>query len=292
MKTLPNLKDKPYGGAWSVHDKETVSFVGNHTVSYPNVDVKKFLEDYAQWATAGHGLKNISDYHDLSYCNGTTEAFDKFYHKYQSRRLRLWRGEYFYHQIQAREIYGRNFAWIDDEPIGVMDVVVVSAPFSDTGNLPNNYDDVMLQCETMGVPVLIDMAYLNLTESFIIDLSYKCIQTVTTSLSKVFPVETHRIGIRMNRHSVDDTLSAYCNQATPYVNTTSVYLGHQLIQQYDNVWLYYKYRQQQDELCAQLNVVASDCVIFGIDDRDAYTEYNRGSHTNRLCFSRLWDQRI
>ena len=33
MKTLPNLKDKPYGGAWSVHDTETVNFVENHTVS-------------------------------------------------------------------------------------------------------------------------------------------------------------------------------------------------------------------------------------------------------------------
>ena len=45
MKTLPNLKDKPYGGAWSVHDAETVNFVEDHTVSYPTVDVKKFLED-------------------------------------------------------------------------------------------------------------------------------------------------------------------------------------------------------------------------------------------------------
>jgi len=292
MKTLPNLKDKPFGGAWSVHDPETVEFVKNNTISYPDVNLKLFLDDYAQWATTGHNLRGIDDYNDLSYCNGTTEAFDKFYHKHRDRRLRLWRGEYFYHQIQAREIYSNNFSWIDDEPVGPMDVVVVSAPFSDTGNVPYKYDSVLAQCENLGVPVLIDMAYLNLTKNFTIDLSYKCIQTVTTSMSKVFPVETHRIGIRMNRHSVDDTLSAYTNNSVPYVNSTSVHLGHQLIKQYNNLWLYYRYKFAQDKMCAQTDVVASDCVIFGIDVQDKWSEYNRGALTNRLCFSRLWDKRI
>ena len=291
MHTLPELKDKEFGGAWSVHDPETVQAVKRYTVPYQNVDVQKFLQDYAAWTIGGHDINGIKEYNYYSYSNGTTEAFDKFYQFHAGRRLRLWHGEYFYHQIQAREMFGKNFAWIDDGPIGVMDVVVVSAPFSDTGNTPENFDDVMLQCESLGVPVLIDMAYLNLTKNFNIDLSYKCIQTVTTSLSKVFPVETHRIGIRMNRSNIDDTLSAYSNNSFPYVNTTSVYVGQEMIKNYSNDWLYNKYIDLQKNYCKKLNVVPSDCVIFGIDYDNKFDQYNRGSNTNRLCFSKVWDQR-
>ena len=291
MHTLPELKDKEFGGAWSVHDTETVTAVKRYTVPFQNVDVQKFLQDYAEWAMYDHDINGIKEYMHYSYSNGTTEAFDKFYQLHAGRRLRLWHGEYFYHQIQAREMFGKNFAWIDDGPIEVMDVVVVSAPFSDTGNIPENFDNVMQQCETLGVPVLIDMAYLNLTKNFNIDLSYKCIQTVTTSLSKVFPVETHRIGIRMNRHNIDDTLSAYSNNSFPYVNTTGVYVGQEMIKNYSNDWLYNKYINLQKDYCDKLDVVPSNCVIFGIDKNNKFGQYNRGSNTNRLCFSKVWDQR-
>lgn len=291
MHTLPELKDKEFGGAWSVHDTETVQAVKRYTVPYQNVDVQKFLQDYAEWAIDGHDINGIKEYSHYSYSNGTTETFDKFYQFNAGRRLRLWHGEYFYHQIQAREMFNKNFAWIDDDDIKLMDVVVVSAPFSDTGNTPENFDNVMLQCESLGVPVLVDMAYLNLTKNFNIDLSYKCIHTVTTSLSKVFPVETHRIGIRMNRHNIDDTLSAYSNNSFPYVNTTGVYVGQEMIKNYSNDWLYNKYKNLQQEYCKKLNVVPSNCVIFGIDVDNKFDQYNRGSNTNRLCFSKVWDQR-
>ena len=38
----------------------------------------------------------------------------------------------------------------------------MSVPFSDTGNVPEHYDDIMTQCEKNNVPVLLDMAYISL----------------------------------------------------------------------------------------------------------------------------------
>ncbi len=111
----------------------------------------------------GHNIHGIERFTHLAYANGTTEVFDKFYQRHNNKRLRLWRGEYFYHQIQARELF-KDWAWIEDGDILENDVVAVSMPFSDTGGIPHGYQCVMEQCEQLNVPVMIDMAYVNLSK--------------------------------------------------------------------------------------------------------------------------------
>ena len=290
--TLPNLKDKPYGGAWSIHDQETVDFVKHNTKPLATPDVNKFLNNYYQWMQQGHKINGIEKYKHLAFSNGTTETFDKFYMQNTKRRLRLWKGEYFYHQIVARENFYNNFAWIDDGPILDMDVVVVSLPFANTGGVPEYFDQIMRLCCYRNVNVLIDMAYINISKPIEVNLDYDCIKVITTSLSKVFPVETYRIGLRMMKDYLDDSLQAYVDQATPYVNLNSIHLGQQLIDQYENDYIVKRYTPLQLEYCNQLGVTPSDCVIFGIDSNNKYPEYQRGTDTGRMCFSKLWDKRI
>ena len=292
MKTLPNLKNKPYGGVWSIHDPELKSWIRNELECYPQPNVPEFLADYTQWIQESNTIIGLADYKSVAYSNGTTEAFDKFYMIHGGGRLRLWRGEYMYHLIQARETF-REVVWIDDDPVFLPgDVVAVSMPFSDTGNIPDNYDSVMQQCSEQNIPALVDMAYLSLTNNMTYNISYPCIKTVTTSLSKIFPVEHFRIGIRFNRDLTDDTLDAYTNQPYPYLNLTGVHLGHKLINHYQESWLYKRWQTEQTKWCNKLNVTPSNCVILGIDTEDNYPEYNRGGATNRLCFSKHWDKRI
>ena len=290
--TMPNLKDKPYGGAWSIHEQETVDFVKNNTQPLAKPDVKHFLNNYYQWMQQGHKINGIEKYKHLAFSNGTTETFDKFYMQNTKRRLRLWKGEYFYHQIVARENFYDNFAWIEDGPILDMDVVVVSLPFANTGGVPEYFDQIMRLCCYRNVNVLIDMAYINISKPIEVNLDYDCIKVITTSLSKVFPVETYRIGLRMMKDYLDDSLQAYVDQATPYVNLNSIHLGQQLIDQFENDYIVKKYQPAQLEYCNQLRLTPSDCVIFGIDRNNTYPEYKRGTETGRMCFSKLWDKRI
>ena len=98
------------------------------------------------------------------------------------------------------------------------------------------------ECTKQNIPVLVDMAYLSLTTNRTYNVSYPCIKTVTTSLSKVFPVEHFRIGIRFNRDLTDDTLDAYTNQQNPYVNLFGVDIGHKLINHYPESWLYERWQ--------------------------------------------------
>jgi histidinol-phosphate/aromatic aminotransferase/cobyric acid decarboxylase-like protein len=290
--TLPNLKDKPYGGAWSIHDTETLQYVNKSVRALAKPDVKRFLNDYAHWFKLGHTIEGIDKFVHLAPANGTTEVFDKFYMQNTHRRLRLWKGEYFYHQIVARENFYNRFAWIEDEPIAEMDVVVVSLPFANTGKIPENFDQIMQLCDSKNVNVLIDMAYVNISQPIKVDLSYNCIKVIATSLSKVFPVETYRIGMRLMKDYLDDSLQAYVDQATPYVNMNSIHLGQQLIEEYSNRYIVNKYAQLQKHYCDQLGVTPSPCVIFGIDENNQYPEYARGGKTNRLCFSKIWDGRV
>lgn len=287
--TLPNLKDKPFGGVWSIRGTEQLDFVNN--TALPEVKVTEFLDDYYNWCIQPHTIHGIEKYKYLNYANGTTEVFDKFYQRHMHRRLRLWKGEYFYHQIQAKLYFKDNFAWIDESPIMENDLVVVSMPFSDTGLIPHNYNTIMEECCVRNVPVMIDMAYLNLTGSMTYNIDYECITTLATSLSKFFPVETDRIGMRMERYLIDDTLNAYTTNFIPYVNTRSISLGHAIIKNFDPLYIYNKYKVQQQLICKELNVIESNCVFFGIDNQNLFEEYNRGGKTNRLCFSKLWDGR-
>tara|TARA_S200000501_G_scaffold262475_1_gene246373 strand:+ start:452 stop:1330 length:879 start_codon:yes stop_codon:yes gene_type:complete len=284
---LPPLRNKPYGGAWSIHDPESVVHLKN--INHEIGDSKKFLQDYKEWICSGKNFQGIQNFGNIDFSAGTTETFGQFYHQHINKRLRLLKGEFFYHWLMGRN-YFKSCVDIGDDKLKSGDVVVMSCPFSGTGNIPVDFYSILEQCEQLEIPVMLDLAYISISKIEELDLSFKCIHTITTSLSKVFPVEHHRIGIRMRRQFFDDTLFAY-NQ-NDYVNLFSVNIGHQMIKKFSNNWLYEKYKDLQKDSCASLQLTPSDCVIFGLDTAGKYSEYNRGIDTNRLCFSRIWDKRI
>ena len=100
----------------------------------------------------------------------------------------------------------------------------------------------------------------------------------------MFPVAYSRIGMRMQRENLDDTLDAY--EQNSYLNTHSVNIGHALIKKYEADYSYHKYRERQLSFCNMLDLTPSDSFIFGIDYKDKSQEYNRGGPSNRFCFSK------
>lgn len=286
-RVLPPLRNKPYGGAWSIHDPVSLDYL--KSIAPEKGNRKEFLHDYKDWIGQDKKFIGLDEYKHIDFCAGTTEAFGQFYYQHLDKRLRLLKGEYFYHWLMARN-YFKKSAELSNEPLVEGDVVVMSCPFSGTGNIPAGFYNILEQCEKLAIPVMLDLAYINISNIVDLNLNYKCIETITTSLSKVFPVENYRIGIRFRRELYDDSLFAY--NENDYVNLYSVHLGHKLIKKFANDWLYNKYKKDQIDTCEQLNVKLSSCVIFGLAEKGQYDEYNRGGNVNRLCFSRAWDGRI
>jgi len=298
---LPDLKDKPFGGAYSVHDLETCQtrddavkeYISNQSHLDHEEIKSKFVQTYKQWMFAVHpNIKGWEDYNELCFTQGTTESFAQFYLRFrENKRLRLAKGEYFYNQMMKGLWYKEKFAWLDEDEIKPNDVVLISVPFSNTGAVPDYLETLLTECDKNDVPVMLDLAYVSLSVNQEVDLTHKCIEYVVSSLSKVFPVELYRIGIRMQRKKFEDQLYVINEKNYNYINVLSAYVGTKLMETYPADYIYNKYRQKQLDMCGQLNVEASPCVYFGIDTKEQFQDYNRGTPTNRLCFSRVWDGR-
>jgi len=214
---------------------------------------------------------------------GTTEVFDKFYMSNHSRRFRCFPGEYMYHQLSWRRHWPDQWCVIQDLDIEPNDAVVISLPFSDTGGRHPQHDDVLAICDSLGVPVLLDLAYFGICHGMRFDLDHACIQAVAVSLSKTFPVAHARIGMRLTRSDQDDPASAY--HKNRYVNLISCGLGLTLMEHYGPDWIWDRYHARQIEFCRQLDVTPSNTVIFGVGDQ-RWQSLNRGGDTNRLCLNR------
>lgn len=304
---LPDNKNRIFGGAYSVHDTELMEARDSLIREFTAIDVDvteiaervkaDFLSLYREWMFRTFRFQHTDLYQHACFTQGTTESFAQFYIRYrEDRRLRISRGEYFYHQMMKSLWYSDRFAWLDDDQLRPGDVVLISVPFADTGDIPHGLEQLLCECDRLEIPVMLDFAYLNLTVGSAfpheIDLSHPCIMYVVSSLSKVFPVENLRIGIRLQKDFFEDQLYVINEKNYNYINLLSAYVGHGMMARFSPDYVFDKYRDQQLALCDQLGLEPSPCFNFGIDHQGRYPEYSRGGPTNRLCFSRIWDDRV
>ena len=128
---LPDNKDKIFGGAYSVHDWETCKFRDFTIQEYvykpldPDLIKEEFISTYREWMASTHNLVGIEKFSAACFTQGTTESFAQFYIRYKThKRLRLKKGEYFYHQMMQRMWYNQpdghylgSFCWLDEDEI-------------------------------------------------------------------------------------------------------------------------------------------------------------------------------
>lgn len=280
--TAPNDKRTlPFGGSFAIFDDEVLA-------SLPNllqVDSASFCKKYLDWikTTKLNTLIGLENFPFAAYSNGTTEAFDKFYMKNNKRRFRCFKGEYVYHQISWRNNWP-NWKFIEDEPLDEHDAVVISLPFSDTGNTHLQMHQVLTICTELKIPVLIDCAYFGVCSDIEFNFNYNCITDITFSLSKTFPLAYARVGMRLTRTDDDDPLLML--HKIEYTNRIGAALGLKTMEIYSPDYIVNKYKQKQIDLCNTLGVDPSNTVLFGIDYKNKYPEYNRGGQSNRLGLHR------
>lgn len=278
--TAPNDKRSlPFGGSFAIMDPQTLS-------SLPDllqVDSHSFCKKYIEWIKSGtlNTITGLDNFPYAVYSNGTTEAFDKFYMKNNKRRFRCFKGEYVYHQIAWRKW---DWKFLEDDVLDANDAVVISLPFSDTGNEHIQMQTVLQTCTDLQIPVLIDCVYFGVCSNINFDFTHKCITDITFSLSKTFPLAYARVGMRLTKEDDDDTLLML--HKIEYTNRIGASLGIKLLELYTPDFIVNKYKQKQIDLCNTLGVDPSNTVLFGIDYKNKYPEYNRGGQSNRLGLHR------
>ena len=289
--SLLKLKSLPYGSIQCItdadRDLEVIDIINqvssNKCLSSSEVQ-DQYLETYRNWieSTTLNRVSGLEKFPVAAFSNGTTESFDKFYLKHKTRRLRCFKGEYMYH-LAAANAYFEKFAYIDDERLDENDVVIFSLPFADTGNEPAKIDEILAICDSLKIPVLIDCCYFGNCADIDFNFDHECIESVVFSLSKTFPVQHLRIGIRFTRIDDDDPLLVY--NKNKYINRLAAAVGTEFMNRYTPDHNFQTYRSVQEKFCKELNVKASKSVFFATAV-DSFHEYNRGTDTNRLCFSK------
>lgn len=295
-EAVPSKKHMPFGGARAIDNPVIEEYINFAMMSNmmehiraPYV-VDHFLHRYHAWLqSSGYNtFRGLDTFKHLSYSNGTTETFDKWYIRHHGRRLRMFRGEYMYHYATYRNL-NMPYAWLEDAPLDVNDHVIISMPFADSGNLHHETQSVLDSAAVMGVPVLIDAAWLGITHGLDFDFSHPAIDTVAVSLSKTFPVAHARIGMRLCRKDVDDGMDIY--RKTRYENRWGAALGNMLLASYGIDYNVVCYAHWQKFKCDEMNLIPSNTVLFGLGGPE-WKDYNRGGFYNRLFLGGLYEQQI
>lgn len=254
--------------------------------------IPRFLSQYKAWImdTTLNEIIGLERFNRLDFTQGTSETFDKFYIRNQGKRFRFFKGEYLYHRIS---LANSNYKIIEDlNDLSENDAVIVSLPFADTGNTHQLFNLEFLDlCHNKNIPVLLDCAYFGICSDITFDFSHPAIQEVCFSLSKTFPVQLLRIGMRFSNYKDVDGISAYT--ATQYQNRISAFVGSKILENITADYTYDTYRLSQLEFCKKFNLIPSNTVIFGLDQFNNHPQYNRGSdNNNRICFSKYFNSDI
>jgi hypothetical protein len=241
-----------------------------------------YTETFSNWMINGSSkLKGFDQFSHTSFCHGSVQAFDHFYLKHHNRRMRFFQGEFVYHQVCIKN--AMPWCYINDDPIDKNDAVIVSFPFSDLGDVHPEMTSLMKICVELNIPVLVDLSYLCISKDLNIDLSYSCIETVTSSISKAFHgAQFLRAGIRWQRHDLDDGIDFF--NKNYQVPTHSLACAVDFMKNYSLDWNWNVYGDIYNTVINDLNLSPTKCILFGIGGGE-YQEFNRGNTWNRVCIS-------
>lgn len=278
-------------GARPATDKTVIDFI-NKSVSakylYDEELLPKFLKTYFEWIQNSklNNLRGLEKFSALDYVHGTSQAFDFFYLRYHNRRFRCFKGDFAYHKVSWKT----NFEWnyIEDDDLKSNDAVVVSLPFSDYGSKHPQMDDLMKKCCELNIPVFIDAAYYCIARDVDFDLDLPCIDTVAFSMSKAFyGTERLRIGIRCRREREDD--GAVLINDFHQISKISAGVGLEICNNFETDYAQNRFREDQIRVCKILGIEPSNCVLFGLAEKDHpdFQDFDRGTEWRRVCLSHL-----
>lgn len=258
---------------------------------YNNDIQHQFTENFFNWinSSSKNNLKGLANFTNRKLVAGTVQAFDHWYWRHNKRRFRVIRGEFMYHNAVLKN--GGDLLYLDEDDFRENDALIISVPFSDWGRQHDMLNEYLKTCDRLNIPVLLDFAYYPCTKNINLDLNqYQCVETVTFSISKAFyGAEYLRVGMRLERNDTDDGVDVF--NSVDMINKISLSISNSLIQKYSIDYNWNQYESIYNKTCEELELIKTDCVMFGLGDAN-YSTFNRGGDVNRVCISELIGEKI
>ena len=222
----------------------------------------RYKVQYRDWilSSENNRIEGLHNFPHVFVTNAVTHSLEAFFMAYaHKRRIRTYRGEYT-HIPKLIAKFELPDVRLDAAPIDENDVVLMSCPFSAHGEKHFMMESVLDECDRLGVPVFVDMAYFGLCQGVNLDLNHTCIKHVAFSLSKAFSLEGVRIGIEFSRHPNHPLdVSHFRN----YHSRLGTYVAMSLFSRFSPDFIFNKYRDKQVEICRGLKLTPSESVLFG-----------------------------
>lgn len=241
-----------------------------------------YVGSFIDWIRTGtynqiHGLETFEH---QAYAHGAIEIIQEFINRHGAqRRIRFSEAEFVVSKIACNSA-GIDFLHLEAGPVAPNDAVLISLPFAGNGGRYPGYNDLITQCNRLGVPVLLDLAYYGISHGLTIDLTPACITDVAFSLSK--PLVTQlRLGLRLTRRYHDDVLQS--NSDLKIYNRISTWLAVQLMKKFPCDYTISKYLDLQLDVCAQLGIEPTPTVTLALGDESHQDFYRSGYY--RICIT-------
>ena len=143
------LETLPFRKIRAINDTQVINFIKQifkkNNNLYKSLNDKnihsKFLKLYINWIKSSklNKLKNLNLFKFACFSNGSSQAFDYFYAKYNNRNFRVFKGEYVYHKLSWRNHFPK-WKYINKTDFKTNDALIISLPFSDTGSKSYEYE--------------------------------------------------------------------------------------------------------------------------------------------------------
>lgn len=258
----------------AIKDPTVINYIQNLNLSKHLLDpwiTKKFEEKFFSWVSNSnnHNLKNLNEFKYSGFSAGTQESFINFYMVNRKKRFRVFQGDYWWHM----DIWSKlNLDWeyIENDSIKENDICICSYPFALTGKKHENFEWLLSECNKKGCKILIDFIYLpNSNKEVSVDLSNECIDEITFSFSKTFPVQCAKIAGRLKKTKPEDPMQMSNDENI--CNRLSSGLAYDIMCEFPMDFMIGKYINKQKYWCEKLGLTPTPVVHFGIGDD--YTEY-------------------
>lgn len=258
-----------------------------HRIQNDNVNLSKwnnnfYFDAFRNWISSSQHNKfsGINSFSHEAYSHGTTESIQSFIHRHGfSKRIRFSRAEFTASKIVCNHA-SLNWKFLEDDKLSKKDALIMSLPFSGTGNVYDNLDDILNSCDALEIPVLIDASYFGISHSIKIDLSRSCITDLVFSLSKPFSTQL-RLGYRLTKNHFDDIVQS--SSDIKIYNRYAAFVGIELLKSFDHDWLIKKYRPIQEKICNHHDLEPSLTFTLA-SDRQRRKEFFRQNYY-RVCIT-------
>lgn len=242
-------------------------------LKYPEL-ICEYEDVFYNWVqpSSSHKIMGLEDFKYRAYTQGSQESFNHYIMRHRNKRFRLFYKEYFYH-FDVLDALGIEWCYMHEDDLKEGDAVIISNPFSGNCREPEGFYEVLDNCDTFGIPVLLDLIHSPNSINFKMDCNRPCIEVITFSLAKTFPVQFAMCGFRLMREEPKDGMAISRREVVN--NRIGAWIGTQVLKKFPMDYIQKRYMPDRDFWCKTLSLKPSPVIHLAyFDPKDEWRPFS------------------